>query len=241
MGTNGSRNVILITGAGGALGMELSVCCAVAGWEPVLVDKHAAALEPVRRRIVDATGVEPIIQPLDLATLTPGQAEDIVSGLRTGPGQLDALVHCAAAFTGLQPIDQVDPADWLRDFHVNVHAAWLLSVRCLDLLRASPAATLIFLVDNLERVANAYWGAYGVAKWALEALSKQLSAELRRTTVRVLAVDPGPMRSSLRARAYHSEDPGSVQDPATPARKIRELLERDDSTGSGHVELARLP
>ena len=223
-GGDNDKGVVLITGAGGALGAELAVQVAADGWEPVLLDRRLAVLEPVRQRILAAGRPEPILLPLDLATLNPDRCAEIVTALKTGPGRLDALVHCAAAFDGLRPMEQIEPSTWLYDFQVNVHAAWLLSVQALQLLRASAAATLVFVLDDLERMAGAHWGAYGVSKWALDAMAAQFAAELRRSSVRVCAVDPGPLRSPLRAAAFHTEDPAAVQPASRPAGKILQLL-----------------
>lgn len=232
-----SRKVVLITGAGGSLGSELALQCACADWEVVLIDRKLDSLDSVHQRIHGATGLDPIMQPLDLATLDVETCEELVDAIRNGPGRLDALVHCAATFEGLRPIEQIDPRSWLRGFQVNVHAAWLLSVNCLPLLRQAPAGNLFFLTENLERVSGAHWGCYGVTKWAGEGMARQFSAELRNTTVRVLAIDPGPMRSALRAKAYHSEDPSSVRSAAIPAQRISELLAGADWPDDLHVDL----
>lgn len=232
-----SRKVVLITGAGGALGSQLALQCARAGCEVVLIDRKLESLDIVHQQIHAATGLDPIMQPLDLATLDIRGCEELVDALQNGPGRLDALVHCAATFEGLQPIDQIDPRSWLTDFQVNVHAAWLLSVKCLPMLRQAPAGNLFFLTENLERVSGAYWGCYGVSKWAIEAMARQFSAELRNTPVRVLAIDPGPMRSELRAKAYHAEDPSLVRSAAIPAARICDLLAGAEWPDGFHVDL----
>jgi NAD(P)-dependent dehydrogenase (short-subunit alcohol dehydrogenase family) len=237
MGNQTAHRVLLITGAGGALGAELAFLAALAGWEVILSDRTAGLLEPVYDRIVAAGVTQPSMQPLDLAALGPAQCDELVAALRSGPGRLDALAHCAAAFDGLRPLEQVEPASWLHEFQVNVHAAWLLTTRCLGLLREAPAASLFFITDDLERVAGAFWGAYGVSKWAVDALAAQFAAELRNTEIRVLAIDPGPFRSPLRARAWHTEDPASAQPAAVPAQQILQLLDGERVAHSRRVVL----
>lgn len=231
------RRVVLITGAAGALGSELAFTAALAGWETVLTDRSLRLLDPVCDRIASATGSEPIVQPLDLSLLDPAQCTEIVHALKSGPGRLDALVHCAASFDGLRPFRQVDPADWLYDLQVNLHAPWLLSSQCLELLLQAPRASLFFLVDDVERMAGAFWGAYGVSKRAVDALAAQLATELRNTGVRVLAIDPGPLRSPLRARAYHAEDPSRVKPASHAAQKILGFLDEFEGTDSHRVTL----
>lgn len=220
-----NRKLALITGAAGALGSELAVLAAKRGWETILVDRSLRLLDPVRDRIVRETGREPILHPLDLASLDPEACEAMAAAIGELGGCLDALVHCAASFDGLQPIDLIDPATWVRDFHVNVHAPWLLTARFMPLLRASGTARVIFLLDDLEKMKGPYWGSYGVGKWAIHALASQFSAQAKSGHVRVHAVETGPFRSGLRAKAYHSEDPQSLVSPATITGRLFDLME----------------
>jgi NAD(P)-dependent dehydrogenase (short-subunit alcohol dehydrogenase family) len=48
---------------------------------------------------------------------------------------------------------------------------------------------------------------------------------MRRTTVRVNLIDPGPLRTRLRAQAYPGEDPGRLSDPGTVADAFVALAE----------------
>jgi len=57
------------------------------------------------------------------------------------------------------------------------------------------------------------WGAYCVSKNGLEALTEILAGELDGSGVRVNTVDPGAMRTEMRAAAYPEEDPGTVATP----------------------------
>ena len=44
--------------------------------------------------------------------------------------------------------------------------------------------------------------------------------------LQVLGINPGPMASSLRAEAYHGEDPHSVPAPGLAAARIMDLVNR---------------
>ncbi len=220
------NKVAIITGATGALGSELALLCASSAWETILVDRSRPALTRLYDRIVQAGGLGPSMVILDLASMGPQDCLEMVRALEDGPGRLDALIHCAASFDGLQPLDQVQPQDWLRQIQVNLNAPWLLSACCLPLLLQSPRASLYFISEDLDKVAAAYWGAYGVSKHGINALARQFAAELVNTSIQVLALDPGPMRSPLRARVYHTENPEEVEVPVIAANKILQLMER---------------
>jgi len=239
--TEASHNtVVLITGAAGALGSELALLCALASWETVLLDKNRSGLETLYDRIVQDGGPEPSILVLDLASMGPKDCLEVAAALKSQYGRLDALVHCAASFEGLQPVELIEPQDWLRQIQVNLNAPWLLTVSCLPLLRQAPQASLYFISEDLEKVSTAYWGAYGVSKHGLRALAGQFAAELENTRVQVLALNPGPMRSQLRAKVYHTEDPGEVENPLLSAKKILDLIEGRLLAPSCHFNLKDL-
>lgn len=240
MSSAGNNKVAIVTGAAGALGRELVLAAALSGWALVLVDRNHKGLEELYDQVMAAGGEEPAIHVLDLSCVTPGDCEAIVAALENDFGRLDAIIHCAASFDGLQPVEQIAPQDWLRQLQINLNAPWLLSVSCLPLLRQSPQASLYFLSEDLEKVSGAYWGVYGISKHGIDALASQLAAELSNTHIQVLSINPGPLRSALRSRAYHSEDPGQCIDAAIPAAKILGLLGRELQAPLPRVNLERL-
>jgi len=219
-----SRKRILITGAAGGLGGALALICARHGAQLILLDKDREGLGRVSDRITGQDLPAPGLYPLDLAGVGVAEFEELTDVVEQQMGGLDALVHCAVEFDGLHPIDQVEPAEWLRSMQVNVNAPWLLSRICLPLLKQSPDARLFFMLENIERVSGAYWGVYGTGKTALAGLVRQFEQELSDTRVLVRGIDPGPMRTGLRAKAYHAENPLELPEPAVAAGKIAQML-----------------
>ena len=97
---------------------------------------------------------------------------------------------------------------------------------------------MFFLLDDLEAVTDAYWGAYGTAKAALSGLVRQFDASLSNTSVLVRGIIPGAMRTDFRARIYHAENPAEQPDPAIIAAKIIPMLTADLSGQDLVVNLA---
>jgi NAD(P)-dependent dehydrogenase (short-subunit alcohol dehydrogenase family) len=71
----------------------------------------------------------------------------------------------------------------------------------------SDGASIINVVSGVSVEGRAEWGAYSVSKFGMEGLNQILAAELAERGVRVNAVDPGGMRTDMRAAAYPEEDP----------------------------------
>jgi NAD(P)-dependent dehydrogenase (short-subunit alcohol dehydrogenase family) len=135
------------------------------------------------------------------------------------------LVGSAAELGPLSPLGHVPPAAFARVMAVNVTANWRL-IRSLDpLLRASEAGRAIFVTCAQARAGKPFWGAYASSKAALEALAAAYAAETRRTTIRVNLIDPGVMRTRLRAEAYPGEDPGKLPEPSAATDAFVALAE----------------
>lgn len=215
--------VVLVTGAYGGLGRAVALACAQAGATPVLLGRKARKLEQVADAIGRAGG-EALLYPLDMEGATPDDYAELAARLGERPGRLDGLVHCAADFTGLTPLEHTDPAAFARALHVDLTARWWLSQACMPLLRASDAGTLVFAIDSAPCAAPAYWGGYGLAQHGLEALVAMFDAETASTPLRVRALRPGPMRTPLRARAYAVEGDRLARDPARSASECVDLL-----------------
>lgn len=227
---------LLITGAAGGLGSALSKVASLAGWRVVMIDKDKRGLEVSFDDIVSAGGVEPLLQTVDLAKVGPDDCQILVDALQEQLGCLNALVHCAVAFKGLQPLDLIVPSDWLQEIQVNVNAPWLLSVMLLPLLKKGAPSKLIFLVDQ-QVDSKPLWGTYGLSKAAIMTLAGQFESELVNSGVRVHSVDPGPMRTSLRSSVYHSENPHDVTAPEIRAKQLLTILEQCQSKGKSYIDL----
>ena len=233
-------NTLLVTGAAGSLGSALCLAAAERGLSVVMLDRDQRGLERLYDRIVEQGWPEPAMQVTDLASMGPDDAEEITVAIQAEFGGLDALVHCAARFDALTPLEHVRPQEWLQTIQVNLNAAWLLTARCLPLLRNSPSGQLYFILEDLDRVGGALWGPYGISKHALRAMVGQLAEECQSTRIRILGINPGPMQSPLRSRAFLAENPTSPPPPSDPAGLIVELLLGQRQVSGVYVDLPSL-
>jgi len=198
--------VVLVTGATGGLGRATSLAAAAAGASVVLLGRKVRALETVYDDIERLGAPQPAVYPMDLAGATPRDYADLAASIEREFGHLDAVVHAAAHFDGLQPFDQQKPEEWARTQQVNVTAPFQLTQACMPLLRQAADAAIVFVLDDPARTGKAFWGGYGVAKHALAGLVSIVHEETERSSVRTHALLPGPMRTVLRRAAYYGED-----------------------------------
>ena len=178
----------LITGASAGLGSEFARQLAAAGKDLVLVARRAAAMEKLAKSLNDEFGVEVDIITADLSSADAPQAiydETVNRGF-----EIDTLINNA----GSAGPDLLTTRDW------QVQKAHL------DLMMTSYAALCHFFVPAMQergfgRVLNVASVAgqitvpgdmnYGPTKTYLIALSRALSATVKKDGVHVLALCPG--------------------------------------------------
>ena len=111
-------------------------------------------------------------------------------------------------------------------FHIADQSEWtfLMTQFLIPLLNKSDDARILFLSAEQGREAKAYWGAYGVSKFAVEGFSKTLSEELEKTNIRVNTLDPGVMSTEMRRTAYPAENTTNNPSPESKSPAIVYLM-----------------
>ncbi len=206
-----SDHIILITGAGGGLGGTAAKTLALAGAQVILLDKNIPKLEAVYDLIKDAGGPEPILYPFDLAGASEQDYYELAERIDAKYGRLHGLLHSAAEFRGFTPLAVHDTKEWGHTLNVNLNAPFILCRVLLPLLQKNDHASIVFTSDSSARSAQAYSGAYGISKIALEALARILAGELQSfNKIRVNILIPGPVDTPARKRAFPAENKQSL-------------------------------
>lgn len=213
--------VALVTGASRGLGRAMALALAREGAHVVITARSVASLEDLDDEIRAAGGSATLLK-LDL------RAHDKLDQL--GPliyqrwGKLDILVAAAGILGALSPLPHVTSEAWDAVIDINLSANWRL-IRTLDpLFKRSDAARVLVATAGEASGELAYWGPYAVSKAGLETLARTYATEVANTNVRVTLLDPGPMRTGLRAKAFPGEDRARLADPADVATFALPLL-----------------
>ena len=234
--------VILVTGAGDGLGRAAALAYARHGASVILLGRTVVKLEKVYDEIEQQGGPQPAIMPMDMAKAGIDAYRQTAEAVETEFGRLDGLLHNAAYLGALTPFSLYSLEMWPQVMQVNLTAAVLLTRACLPLLEKSADASIVFTSDDVGRSGRAYWGAYSVSKFAIEGLMQLLAVELADTTpIRVNSLNPGAVRTALRARAYPGEDPAILPAPEQVMAVYLYLMGRDSAGVTGQALNAQAP
>jgi len=198
--------VLLITGASDGIGRAVATAAAAHGARVILHGRNIKRLEAAYDAIVALGRERPSILPLDLEKAGPAEYDALYTAIETEFGRLDGLLHSAGMLGDRAPVEHLDVTKWMRTMHVNVTAPFVLTQRCLPLLRQSSDASIVFTSSGVVPKPRAYWGAYLPSKWASEGLMRMLADELESEKIRVNSLNPGKVKTNMRYQAYPAED-----------------------------------
>ncbi|MEM8771075.1 MAG: SDR family NAD(P)-dependent oxidoreductase [Pseudomonadota bacterium] len=217
-----SGKTALVTGASRGIGRVVALGLAKAGAHVLALARTPGALEELDDEIRAAGGAASLI-PLDLAE--GNNIETLAEALAGRFEKLDILVANAALLGELSPLTDIDPKIWKQVLDVNLTANWRL-IRALDpLMRKSADARAFFLTSRVGgEQARPYWGAYGISKAALEHLAETYALENEQSSISVGVIDPGAMRTGMRASAMPGEDPQTLPSPDELTPMVYEAL-----------------
>jgi NAD(P)-dependent dehydrogenase (short-subunit alcohol dehydrogenase family) len=120
-------------------------------------------------------------------------------------GRVDVLVNNAGLLGPRVRIEDYPEEEWRRVIDVNLTGPYLVLKAAIP--HVPEGGSIINVVSGVSTEGRAEWGAYSVSKFGVESLTQILAAELKDRGIRVNSVDPGGMRTEMRAAAYPDEDP----------------------------------
>lgn len=194
--------VVLITGASQGLGRALALAFAGEGARVVVNARSEESIGPVAREVEEA-GAQVLAVAADVSKADDVErlTQETVRRFR----RIDVLVNNAGVLGPRVGIEEYPEDEWRKVIDANLTGPFLVSKAAMA--HMAEGGSIINLVSGVSVEGRAEWGAYSVSKFGMEGLTQILAAELEGRGVRVNAVDPGGMRTDMRAAAYPEEDP----------------------------------
>jgi len=198
------RQRVLVTGANSGIGAAIVRELAASGARVAvnyLVHPEAteALLAELRTGGAEAIGVQADIS--DAAEVTALYAE-----LDRQWGGIDALVNNAGIDGAHAPAWEADPAAWERVLRINLFGSFLCARAALQRMVAQRSGVILNMSSVHERIAWSGYSAYTASKAGLAMLTQTLAQEAAPFGIRVLALAPGAIRTSINQDVWGNPD-----------------------------------
>jgi NAD(P)-dependent dehydrogenase (short-subunit alcohol dehydrogenase family) len=190
-----SGQVVVITGASGALGRAVGVALAAVGAKVLLVSGSADALAGVA---AEARSVGGDVEQLVARPDSERDAAAMIGAAVEAFGKVDS-VFVASGHNAPAPIEDMSYDEWQAVMDANVRGPWLMAQALGRHLHERDARGRLLLVSSVRgRHGNAAgYTAYCTSKGATDALTKVLATEWGRRRINVNAIAPAVFRSAL--------------------------------------------
>jgi len=184
----------LITGCSSGIGRATAELFEGEGWTV-----YATSRDPADIADLAETGCE----TAELDVTDARDVERVRDRVLEETGRVDVLVN-NAGYAQYGPLEDV-PTDRLHEqFDVNVYGPHRMVRAVLPTMREQGEGTIVNVSSVSGRVSAPGYGAYAGSKFALEAMSDALRAEVEGLGVEVVLVEPGPVETDFQERANES-------------------------------------
>lgn len=186
-----NQRVALVTGAAGGQGWAIAERLRARGFSVAACDRRTDELVST----VGQSDDEGLIA-IGLDVTSPQQWDSVVENVVDRFGSLSTLVNCAGVLHRASLTDETAEG-FENSWRVNCLGPFLGIRAALPHLREAPNASIVNICSTGAIRPFPQHSAYGSSKWGLRGLTQTAAAELAPAGIRVNAVFPGPIATSM--------------------------------------------
>ena len=188
------KKTVLVSGASTGIGRATVRRLAARGHRVFAGVRKEADADSIRADAEELSGGGSL-EPVQLDVTLPNEIDALAERFATEGIQLDGLVNNAGIVIAC-PLEVLPIADLRRQFEVNFFSHAQVIQAFLPGLRAA-RGRIINMSSIAGRISNPFMGAYCASKHALEAYSDALRMELAPWGIRVVLIEPGPIKTPI--------------------------------------------
>ncbi|MEM8884016.1 MAG: SDR family oxidoreductase [Planctomycetota bacterium] len=178
-----------------------------------------------------ARGAEPIGVARGGAEICDVSDREAVRALYERTGPVDLVINNAAIIHEPAPLWEVPPEEWEQVLRINVLGTVHVLQQYLPAMNERGRGTVVNLSSGWGRFAEAGQSPYCASKFAVEALTQSVAAEVAHG-VCVVALNPGVIATDMLSKAFGG-DVSSYPTPEETADRFGEFLERLTESDNG--------
>lgn len=183
-----SGQTAVVTGGLQGIGKAIADVLHQGGANVVIGDIAVRAREQSTRKLVVRTDVA-----------SREDAHLLIDAARETFGGLDILIN-SCGVSAMNPVSQMNDADWQRILDVNVKSIGYLSEAAIPLMKAKQGGRIINIASQAGKNGYRMMGQYVASKHAVLGLTKVMAIELARDNILVNAVCPGIVETEMKWR-----------------------------------------
>jgi NAD(P)-dependent dehydrogenase (short-subunit alcohol dehydrogenase family) len=198
-----SKPVALVTGATSGIGEATAYRLHDRGYTVFAAGRNPEALNTLRSRGLQARSLDVTDQD---------GVDRLIAEINAEHDGVDVLVN-SAGYPLPRPLEQVELSELRHLFETNVVATLHLSQAVLPTMRAHGYGRIVTIGSTGGRFTSPGAGAYHTVKYAVEALSLSLGAEVAPFGVRVVLIDPTGVRTRFVSSQFETKHSYPDDDP----------------------------
>ena len=211
---------ILITGGSAGLGKSMAEVCVTSGAKVAITGRNFDKLN----RVAGDMGVIPIECDMTDYARFPGATAETIEKL----GGLDVLIN-NAGIGEFATIDEVTAEQFQSIFSVNVFGLALLTQEVVKHFKAQNYGHILNIASTASLKGFSHGTVYSASKFALRGMTQCWQAELRKSNIRVIQINPSEVPTAFNSpeREERSLEPQKLS-PMEISHTVKAVLEMDD-------------
>ena len=198
------KKVILITGAGRGMGVDIARAALDAGHRVVATARTAD-------RVTQALGASEDLLAVSLDITEPADVRAGVDAAVARFGRIDVLINNAGNFyAGF--FEEITPADFRAQLDTNLFGPLDVTRAVLPVMRAQRSGTVVTITSAAGLIGQEFCSAYAASKFALEGFMESLTPEVAPFGIHTMVVEPGFFRTDLLTPESTSYAESSIDD-----------------------------